>query len=144
LSKSQLNIKFLHSFIKDGRCFDPDLWRKKLCLWVDENCVFTEKFIYIYIYIYLLGTVEFLLRQCCHLLNIFFFILMTIKKNQSRWSKSLIFGCSLDTGIENWSLKQPSKSGLSNAAPAGTMAPATYFPGARDILSWHPILLCQL
>jgi hypothetical protein len=37
-----------------------------------------------------------------------------------------------------------STTGLSNAAPAGTMAPATYFPVARDILSWHPILLCQL
>jgi hypothetical protein len=36
------------------------------------------------------------------------------------------------------------RSGLSNAAPAGAMVPATYFPGARDILSWHPILLCQL
>jgi hypothetical protein len=36
------------------------------------------------------------------------------------------------------------RTGLSNAAPAGAMVPATYFPGARDILSWHPILLCQL
>jgi hypothetical protein len=23
---------------------------RKLCLWVEENCVFTEKFLYIYIY----------------------------------------------------------------------------------------------
>jgi hypothetical protein len=27
--------------------------RKKLCLRVEENCVFTEKFLYIYIYIYI-------------------------------------------------------------------------------------------
>jgi hypothetical protein len=39
---------------------------------------------------------------------------------------------------------QTFRPGLSNAAPAGAMVPATYFPGARDILSWHPILLCQL
>jgi hypothetical protein len=43
------------------------------------------------------------------------------------------------SGRQGWCMP-----GLSNAAPAGAMVPATYFPGARDILSWHPILLCQL
>jgi hypothetical protein len=48
-----------------------------------------------------------------------------------------------DGTLHNHRCENP-KSGLSNAAPAGAMVPATYFPGARDILSWHPILLCQL
>jgi hypothetical protein len=32
--------------LEDEECFDRELWRKKLCLWVEENCVFTEKFLY--------------------------------------------------------------------------------------------------
>jgi hypothetical protein len=39
--------------LKDEKCFDQELWRKKLCLCIEEICVFTEKFLYIYIYIYI-------------------------------------------------------------------------------------------
>jgi hypothetical protein len=31
--------------LKDEECFDRELWRKKLCLWVEETSVFTEKFL---------------------------------------------------------------------------------------------------
>jgi hypothetical protein len=29
--------------LKDEECMDRDLWRRKICLWIEENCVFTEK-----------------------------------------------------------------------------------------------------
>jgi hypothetical protein len=31
--------------LKDEECSQQDLWRKIICLWVEENCVFTENFL---------------------------------------------------------------------------------------------------
>jgi hypothetical protein len=31
--------------LKDEEWFNLELWRKKICLWVEENSVFTEKFL---------------------------------------------------------------------------------------------------
>jgi hypothetical protein len=30
--------------LKDEGCFDREFLREKLCIWVEEKCVFTEKF----------------------------------------------------------------------------------------------------
>jgi hypothetical protein len=38
-------VRGLGTARKDLECFGRDLWRIKLCLWVEESCVVTEKFV---------------------------------------------------------------------------------------------------